>query len=743
MYVQPQSTVTLYSGIETGRKIAFSSRANQQAYFARHMAMQAVNCTNIKKTGKIRLEVAGSVVKNCNYISFINPNFDNLTVYCLITDYDYVNNECTDISWSIDWFQTYMFNVTYRSGNILREHLSSADYDLSLTDPYNPAIEEFKTAENITVSKDLEEPYKTFTYNYSGDETAMYCDSEFTARVAEKALDVVYGASNGTYTMICMSNVDVDDLPGSESAWFQSFIDYAKGTSQTPPSGCVADKMMCHEPGLPIFSFNTDMQTELNTSANAGAVESNLSMPYYVFIGEANNNNIETLLEHITLWGGVNAVIGLYSLPLSVIMAAFPNINNSGTVITQPLAINVRNSKYFIDNKVNNKKLLNFPFSYIRMHDSLGNEKEYYYENFYRGGTTQTDCPFTITGRLGASIQMDLAPMRYKNYNMVGSSQVGFDERMSIANFPQLGYNTDAFLTYIAGKVASVARTDNLEYRNMKADELSQSYAYARKDLEWDAQQSQQRSDENAMANAMYASDVGMASSIASGAAGAANALTQDVPSYSGAASSAGGSLSSAVSNMLNKDTKEFMSKALDNANALARTAFADNQSLSKYNLQTAIQKRTMYADPYANYGLDTLNENLAFNVNSLARSSFAVSDYHAGTMDGADMYSRYCSIDFSVEHVRLRDEVLALYDKYFDAFGYTSMRYGVPRICNFIGGSSSTSDIPHFATIDGMQITYVKTQDMEVVCPMKPIEDYFKAMFNGGVQFINGDVLQ
>ena len=741
MYVQPQSTVTLYSGIETGRKIAFSSRANQQAYFARHMAMQAVNCTNIKRTGKIRLEVAGSVVKNCNYLSFINPNFDNLTVYCLITDYDYVNNECTDISWSIDWFQTYMFNVTYRSGNILREHLSSADYDLSLTDPYNPAIEEFKTAENITVSKDLEEPYKLFTYSYSGDENGVYCDNEFTARVAEEALDVIYGASNGTYTVICMSNVDVDNLPASESVWFQAFIDYAKGVSQTPPSGCVPDQMMCHEPGLPVFYFNADMQTELNITSNSASIESNLAMPYYVFIGEDHNENIEKLLEHITLWGGVNAVIGLYSLPLSMIMSAFPNINQTG--VNNYLKINTRNSKYFIDNKVNNKKLLNFPFSYIRMHDSLGNEKEYYYENFRRGYTDQEDCPFTLTGRIGVSPQMDLAPVNYKNDNMVGPSHISFNERMSISNFPQLGYNTDAFLTYIAGKVASVARTDNLEYRNMKADEMSQSYAYKRQDLEWDAQQAQQRSDENAMDNAMFASDYGAMSSIASGAASAASGLTQDVPSYSGAASSTGGALSSAVSNALTKDTKEFMAKALDKVNSAARQAFSDNQSVAKYNLQTAIQKRTMYLAPYENYGLDTLDQNLAFNVNSMARSSFAVSDYHAGTMDGADMYSKYCSIDFSVEHVRLRDEVLALYDKYFDGFGYTSMRYGVPRICNFIGGSSSTSDIPHFATVDGMQITYVKTQDMEVVCPMKPIADYFKAMFDGGVQFINGDVLQ
>ena len=91
MYIVPSSTVNLYRGVpyDTGRVVAFSSKAKQSAYFQRKLVQSAVPCTYVRRTGEVRLEVPLSVAKNCNYMSFVNPDFENVTWYAAIDDYEY------------------------------------------------------------------------------------------------------------------------------------------------------------------------------------------------------------------------------------------------------------------------------------------------------------------------------------------------------------------------------------------------------------------------------------------------------------------------------------------------------------------------------------------------------------------------------------------------------------------------------------------------------------------------------
>ena len=72
MRIVPDSTITLYSGVFStkGKQLVFNTVTAQDNYFTSHIAATQVNCQMVKKRrGWLRLNVAGTIVKNCNYLS--------------------------------------------------------------------------------------------------------------------------------------------------------------------------------------------------------------------------------------------------------------------------------------------------------------------------------------------------------------------------------------------------------------------------------------------------------------------------------------------------------------------------------------------------------------------------------------------------------------------------------------------------------------------------------------------------
>ena len=72
--ITPSSTVSLYENVDItdGKTVVFSSKANQTAYFSNKRVSQRVDCTYIRKSGRLRIEYPTSTVSRCNYISFNN-----------------------------------------------------------------------------------------------------------------------------------------------------------------------------------------------------------------------------------------------------------------------------------------------------------------------------------------------------------------------------------------------------------------------------------------------------------------------------------------------------------------------------------------------------------------------------------------------------------------------------------------------------------------------------------------------
>lgn len=187
MVIQPNTDITLYTGVDIGtcQQLAFSSINKQSAYFQSKILKQYVNCTVVKeKIGTIKVaikptgqagtgEITGAELASANYMSFINPSFDNKRIYCYIVDYVYLNNETAEIRYMIDYWQTWMFDVTFEPMYIDREHLSQTDWAKIEANPYDPTVPQMITAEPLPTPIGYEKPFydvSWFSNNNDGED---------------------------------------------------------------------------------------------------------------------------------------------------------------------------------------------------------------------------------------------------------------------------------------------------------------------------------------------------------------------------------------------------------------------------------------------------------------------------------------------------------------------------------------------------------------------------------------------
>lgn len=173
MKITPDTTITLYSGVGIGeeKQLIFSTRLKQTDYFASKKVAEVKKCTTVKnKVGWMKIpikpisgagqgDITGETIATCNYMSFVNPNFDNKTIYCYIVDYDYLNNETALIRYMVDHWQTWGHDVTIRDSFIDRETMSQGDWLKVEANPYRSDVPQMVTAEPLITPMGYEKPF--------------------------------------------------------------------------------------------------------------------------------------------------------------------------------------------------------------------------------------------------------------------------------------------------------------------------------------------------------------------------------------------------------------------------------------------------------------------------------------------------------------------------------------------------------------------------------------------------------
>lgn len=75
-----------------------------------------------RKNGVLTVALTTEQLYDCNYIAYKNTSFENKWFYGFITNIEYVSNDVTNIYFSEDVLQTWMFDYTLNPCFVAREH---------------------------------------------------------------------------------------------------------------------------------------------------------------------------------------------------------------------------------------------------------------------------------------------------------------------------------------------------------------------------------------------------------------------------------------------------------------------------------------------------------------------------------------------------------------------------------------------------------------------------------------------
>ena len=465
--IAPCSTITLYSNvpITNGQQLAFKTVADQTAYFAskKISGHESTNCTYVRRTGQLKIQDKMGIMLQCNYFSFKNANadFENKTIYCRVTDFSYINNNTVLISYVVDWFQTFMFDVTYESATLEREHLSVTDWSKVISNPYDPDVYEMWTPEDLPVDKSMEKVYTSAqtldTHNRAtGNSDKMWQDTAFTK-------------TGSPVIVVFVSDYDTNEIAEDLFADFDAYIDTMGHFHYRTDfmNECVADFVDCFRSE---GSFVNRLPTAVPKAVNIG------------FIGctpDSNSNPVLRLqalkdfVNGMTIHGLTCQIIGMYQINTTMLLAYRDLCDNTyDKTFTTYYRVPFTVPKDISNNPVVNKKLYHSPFSYLRVETSNGDSKEYLYEqsvDLQNGlATMQLDLVATLDGLP----EIALVPENYKfKYLATGTwdfsvINMNIDERLTFGAFPQVGFTTDAYLTFLSSQY-----TQNLQSRTYLADQ--------------------------------------------------------------------------------------------------------------------------------------------------------------------------------------------------------------------------------------------------------------------------------
>jgi hypothetical protein len=178
-YVAPNSDLWLCRGVPLDSRSKYtyrpSSKNEQFEAFKAYSVYTLTAQSYIRHTNNtIRVAISPDKLLTCNYMMFRNTAFGNKIFYAFITDVEYVNNETSLITYSIDNIQTYFFDVYCNACYVEREHSITDNIGDSITpEPiitsgqevishYNGFGEISKGCYTVVVtSHDIENPVRT------------------------------------------------------------------------------------------------------------------------------------------------------------------------------------------------------------------------------------------------------------------------------------------------------------------------------------------------------------------------------------------------------------------------------------------------------------------------------------------------------------------------------------------------------------------------------------------------------
>lgn len=264
-------------------QLTFSNENAQMTYFNSKVQKTFDNYTYIKKDNSVKVGVNIDEIIDCNYLFYKNIGFTNKWYFCFITNMEYVNENCTLITFETDCYQTWLFQIEYKQSFVEREHVNDDTIGL------HTVPENLETGEYIVNSSDY----------YNGLDNLKYviqC-TEWSTTDENKPLATNFGGvymSGGAYVCSTMNEV-VNILQsfakrGKSDAVYNLYMIPASMITNTPSSLQYSGQS----------SPNTDTKsiTKVNTINGYTPINKKLLTFPYNYMLISNNNGSSNILHY-------------------------------------------------------------------------------------------------------------------------------------------------------------------------------------------------------------------------------------------------------------------------------------------------------------------------------------------------------------------------------------------------------------------------------------------------------------
>lgn len=137
MNIIPDSDIILLKcplELDNKNQITFSTAEAQFNYFNSLPKIELDSASYVRKDDTIRVPELLEDILSYNYLMYRNHNYSNKWIYAFITDSEYLNDNCTAISFETDVFQTWQFDLQYKPSFVIREHTNNDTIGLNTID---------------------------------------------------------------------------------------------------------------------------------------------------------------------------------------------------------------------------------------------------------------------------------------------------------------------------------------------------------------------------------------------------------------------------------------------------------------------------------------------------------------------------------------------------------------------------------------------------------------------------------
>lgn len=281
-------------------QLTFNNSTSQLNYFNSTIQTTFDNYTYIKKDNSIKVGVNIDSIINCNYLFYKNTGFTNKYYFCFITNMEYINENCTLITFETDCYQTWLFQLKYNSCFVEREHVNNDSIGA------NTVPENLETGEYVSNGADY----------YSGLDDCVYivqC-TEWSTTTDDKPLATNYGGvymAGGAYVCpnvtVVVNILQAFAARGASDAVYNLYMIPSKFITNTNES--------LQYSGQNSPNYDTKSVTKPNTLNGYTPTNKKLLTFPYCYLLMSNNNGSSNIL-HYERFGGDNCTFQIKGVPV-------------------------------------------------------------------------------------------------------------------------------------------------------------------------------------------------------------------------------------------------------------------------------------------------------------------------------------------------------------------------------------------------------------------------------------------